>query len=200
LTATFESERLNHRDGKELMKNITKLLTIAGLAIGFATCASADVVWTLNNVDFNRPGFGTNTATGFFTVNTALDTIVDWNIVVGGTNTQADATYVPTTGLSNLHSLNEAQFFFNPFTNQFLILETALALSNTPGTIDLSAAAVGTDTNPSLACPGCGTLTSGSIVGATVGAVPEPRFGAVLAIGLAGLAFVARRKFAAARS
>ena len=181
------------------MKYIPRLFTIAGLAVAFAACASADITWTLNDVNFNRPGFGTNTATGFFTIDTALDTITNWDITVTGTNTQADATYSTAPFSSNLASLNEAQFFFNPFTSQFLILETAAALSNTPGSINLSSAAVGTDTNPSLACPGCGTLTSGSITGTPASAVPEPRFGAVLLIGLAGLGLSVQRKFAPAR-
>src|SRR6185295_12922028 len=79
---------------RKSLKKIAKLLALTGLIAGFTTCASADVIWTLNNVTFNRPGQGTNAANGSFTVDSLLN-VVDWDIIVTGTNTPANAEYTP---------------------------------------------------------------------------------------------------------
>ena len=176
----------------------TKLLTLAGLAVAFASCASADITWTLNDVNLTRPGLGDNTVTGFFTVNTALDTVSNWDLLVTGTNTGADTEYTPVAPgvVNSFNASSDVIFAFHPATppnTQFLILDFATPLTNLGGTVGLTSA--------SLACDGCSTLTSGSLVGTPAGAtVPEPRFGAVLLIGLAGLGFLSRQKFAAVRN
>jgi hypothetical protein len=179
------------------MKYISKILVFAGLAFAFASCASADITWTLNDVNLVRPGLGDNTITGFFTVDTGLDAVTNWDVLVTGTNTGADTEYTPVAPgvIYGFDNSSDVIFGFHPATppnTQFLILDFATPLTNAGGTVDLTGA--------SLACDGCSTLTSGYIVGAPAGTVPEPRFGAVLLLGLAGLGFLTRRKFAAARS
>jgi hypothetical protein len=87
---------------------------------------------------------------------------------------------------------------YNGSSGQYLdLFFTSPGTTSAGGTVDLLQGNLGADSNSTIACNGCGTLVSGSVTGA--GAVPEPRFGAVLLIGLAGLSFLARREFALAR-
>src|ERR1700731_3470513 len=118
---TFPNNRIIERS--VLMKSMAKLLTIAVLLFAFTTCTSADTVWTLNNLQFNRPGFGINSATGSLTVSTAL-TIISWDIQVSGTNAQADYHYTsspPVGGASLSADQLFVQFFdFSVNPNVFL--------------------------------------------------------------------------------
>jgi hypothetical protein len=201
------------------MKKLTKLLTLTGILIGFATSAFADVTWTLNNVNFNRPGYGTNTATGSFTVDSAFN-FVTFDITVTGTNTQANAEYTPAgpgsgpsgpiTGMYFLDATDSFLAFYfhqtypdnNPNYYQYLDLALASPLGAVGGTIDLIP---GDPSNPpfesSIACPGCGTLdyTFGqpSITGVATGAgVPEPSSIVLLGsgAGLLGMALLRRKR------
>jgi hypothetical protein len=58
---------------------------------------------------------------------------------------------------------------------------------------------LGADSNSTIVCDGCGTLVTGSVVAAG-SPVPEPRFGAILMLGLSGLGLLGFRKFAAQRA
>jgi hypothetical protein len=172
------------------MKSMAKLLTIAVLLFAFTTCTSADTVWTLNNLQFNRPGFGINSATGSLTVSTAL-TIISWDIQVSGTNAQADYHYTsspPVGGASLSADQLFVQFFdFSVNPNVFLDLLLASPITNAGGTIDLLP---GDPSNPpfrgTIACPGCGTLTSEASISSTVSA-PEPSSVGLLGSSLLGL-------------
>ena len=181
LTRYCRRETLDHLV-KATMKNTTKLLSVAGLAFAFATCASADITWTLNDVTFSDG----NSAVGFFITDNAVDTIESFSIQVEGPDTGRDFT---ATTMSSAYLPSVIGAFLEPtyYTDLYLVSP----MTSAGGTIALKQ---GYD------CPGCGVLASGTVTGAPLGTVPEPRFGALLVIGLAGLAFFARRKSAPARS
>jgi len=198
------------------MKEFAKLMTIAGIFVVFATCASADTIWNLNNVQFNcsscATNLKTNTVTGFFTVNTALNGLVNWDITVAGSNTQANAHYTPAgpgvagiTGEASLDPTLTYLYFYFHQVNQistydtYLNLDLASVLTSTGGTINLVPG--NGDISPwhaSLACPGCGTLESGSIttdaIGGTTTPVPEPSTLILLGLGLSGVGFTTWRR------
>jgi len=189
---------------KETMKNINKLITVAGLAFAFASCASADITWTFNSTTFcyncGDVGFETDNdiLTGsFFTTDNTGTIITGYDITVEGTNALADNEYTPGDSITVFPDANHLDFY-DGSTNQYLNLFLDVpGITSAGGTVNLLAGDLGADSNSTVACAGCGTLVSGSITGSTV---PEPRFGAFLMVGLAGLAFFSRRKFAAARS
>jgi hypothetical protein len=171
---------------KELMKMITKLLTIAGLAFAFATCASADITWTLNDVTFTDG----NSATGFFTTDLGITTINSFSIVVGNANPLDSFTAAIMVNAYLPSEIGIANSDWSKYVDLYL----SSPLTSAGGKVNIAS---GFD------CPTCGVLIVHSDTGVTgvVGStVPEPRFGAVLLIGLAGLGFLARRKFAAVRS
>jgi hypothetical protein len=145
------------------MKKSVKLLAAALLFLGFATCAWANTIWTVN-ASFIYPSAGTtNTATGTFTLDSSLN-VVTWNITVAGTNVQADNTFTPANS-----SLITATFdtthvdFYDASTNQYVDLYLASPLSNTGGTITLLAGDDGASKNSTVVCPGCGVLVHGTI-------------------------------------
>lgn len=171
---------------------------IAGLAFAFATCVSADVTWTLNNVTFTDGA----TATGFFTTDAAFDTLDNWDINVS--NSDLGANYHYQVGNSSPFDISstEVSLASSPFA-EFVIVFPSSPMTNAGGPISL---VTGFDVPPgsgdcasSGACGYLGSNSTASITGTPASAVPEPRFGAVLLMGLAGLAFLGRRKFAAAR-
>jgi hypothetical protein len=188
------------------MKRITRLLLPAGLAFAFATCASADITWTFNNVDFClHCGMSTETdndiaAGSFFTTDNAADTVTGWDITVEGTNTLADNEYTSAVAGNGFIFPDPTNlYFYSPGFEQYLDLYlVSPGITSAGGTVNLSLGDAGADGDSTIACNGCATLVSGSITGST-SAVPEPRFVAFLAAGLIGLSFVARRKFSSAR-
>lgn len=161
------------------MKHRLAFSLAAGM-LSLASTAAATTTWNLDNVVFDRPGFGTNTATGFFTVDTAVSALLNWDITVTGTNTQANHHYVfgganEFGALNNPSKVTFANFVVNP--NVYLILDLASPITDAGGSIGLQAS--------SLACPGCGTLQTGSLTTDQVGAaVPEPATLALLGGGL----------------
>jgi hypothetical protein len=186
LTCLYPHETLGHR---EKMKNIIKLLTIAGLTFAFATCASADVTWFLQDVTFSDGA----TATGFFTTDPAFDALDNWSVNVSGSSIGANYDYLTTN--SNFFDISPTFVALgsSPFV-QFILVIPQSAMTNAGGTINLLTGDSGLDCNNGP----CGTLLTGSIT--STSPTPEPRFGAILLVSLAGLGFLARRKFAAARS
>jgi hypothetical protein len=187
-----------------IMKTITKLLTTAGLAFAFATCASADITWAFNNVNFcynyGDVGFETDndiTTASFFTTDNTGTTLTGFDITVEGTNTLADNEYTPANSIVIFPDANHLDFY-DGTTNQYLnLFLDAPGITSAGGLVNLLTGDLGATSNSTIACNGCSTLVSGSVTGSTV---PEPRFGAFLVAGLAGLGFFARRQLAAARS
>jgi hypothetical protein len=190
------------------MKNITKLLSVAGLAFAFATCASADITWTFNTTTFcyncGDVGFETdnNIKTGsFFTTDNTGANLIGYDITVQGTNTLADNEFTPGDSFRTLPMDATHIDLWDGSSGQYIDLYFASpGTTSAGGTVNLLQGDLGADSNSTVVCNGCGTLVSGSVTGVGGSAVPEPRFGAILLAGLAGLGFFARRKFAAARS
>jgi hypothetical protein len=188
------------------MKSITKLFTIAGLAIAFASCASADITWTFNSTTFclhcgysneldNDIGAGS-----FFTTDDTGATLTGWDITVEGTNSAADNEYTPGDSFRTFPMDANHIDLYDGFSGEYIdLFFDSTGTTSAGGTVNLLQGNLGENSDSTIVCNGCGTLVSGSVFGAGA-AVPEPRFGAVVMLGLAGLAFVACRKFAAIRS
>jgi hypothetical protein len=190
---------------KDLMNTLTKLSTIAGLALAFSTSASADITWTFNTTTFclncgQTDELNNDIAAGsFFTTDDAATTVTGWDIVVEGTNPAADNEYTNSVSGNGFifPDANHLDFFSPGFVNYLDLFLDSPGITIAGGTVNLLQGDLGASGNSTIACNGCSTLVSGSVVGSTV---PEPRFGAVLLVGLASLGFFARRKFAVARS
>jgi hypothetical protein len=178
------------------MKSISKISVIAGLAFAFASCASADVTWVLNNVTFSDGA----TAVGFFTTDPGFDTLDNWDINVTGSDLGANYHYQVGNSSPFDISSTEVSLAANPFA-QFVIVFPSSAMTNAGGTISL---VTGLDVPPGTgdcsASGPCGYLANNSTASITGTPTPEPRYGAVLLIGLAGIGLLTRRKFAAARA
>ncbi len=117
-----------------------------------------------------------------------------------GTNTDANNEYTPLNSFrTNPMDANHIDLY-DGANNQYLdFFFGAPGITSAGGTVNLLVGDLGADADSTIACNGCSTLVSGSVVGGGA-AVPEPKLGAFLLAGLAGLGFMTRRKFAAARS
>jgi len=174
------------------------------LRVGVRNLRLGGYTWTFNDVTFCYDCGGTAnndiTATSWFTTDNSADTITGYDITVEGTNTQADNEYTPGDSASyfgppEFLSTDTTHLDFYDFaSNQNLDFYLAApGITSAGGTVTLLAGDDGETSSSTIACAGCATLVSGSVTGSTV---PEPKLGAFLLIGLAGLGFFARRKFA----
>jgi hypothetical protein len=179
---------------EKIVKKTSRLLAFAALLVGFATCASADTTWNLNNVNFvlndylGNPIFD-NAATGFFVVDGTGLSLSNWDITITGSNTQANYEYTPGNSGSVFDPAIHVDFFSLPFTGPYINLGLALPLSS-GSPINL----VDVPGNPGDACAGCTLLISGYI-SSTANPVPEPS-SMVLLVSVAGIlgTTVLRRK------
>ena len=188
------------------MKSITKLLTIAGLAVAFASCASADITWTFNTTTFClHCGFSNEldndiAAGSFFTTDNTGANLTGWDITVDGTNNGvngADNEYTPGDSFRTLPTDANHIDLYDGSSGQYIdLFFDAPGITSAGGTVNLLQGDLGADSNSTIVCNGCGTLVSGSV---TASAVPEPRFGVVLMLVVAGFGFLGRRKLAAGR-
>lgn len=180
-----------------------KLLTIAGLAVAFASCASADITWTFNTTTFClHCGYSNEVdnniaSTSFFTTDNTGAILTGWDIVVQGTNTQANNEYTPGDSFRTFPMDATHIDLYDGSSGQYIdLFFAAPGTTSAGGTVNLLQGDLGADSNSTIVCNGCGTLVSGSVSANTV---PEPGLGAFLALSLAGIAFMGRRKLAASR-
>jgi hypothetical protein len=170
------------------MKKITMLGTIALLALGFATCASAEIF------SFTGTLSDSSTVTGAFSIDPVGGTILAVDLFVADDPTDTyNQIFGQTT--STGYYLDIDTTAANPATLPALFL--GLLNTNDPGTL-LGYTGGGLEPGSFWETANSSELnfTSGTISPV----VPEPRFGALLVIGLAGLGFLARRKLAAAQA
>jgi hypothetical protein len=174
------------------MKNIfAKALTLAGLAAGLATIASADTVWYVDGT-FSYDGLA-NSVSGMFTLDPTL-ALLTYDITVDGSNLVADNRYTPGDSIAIYPDQTHLDFY-DGGTNQYLDLYLAGPLSNAGGTISLLAGDAGADSNSSIACPGCSVLVSGTLSTTPPSAAPEPAsIGLASGLGILGLAAWRRKK------
>jgi hypothetical protein len=154
-----------------IFKKLAMLFTMAGIALGFATRASAQITWTLNDVTFNNG----NTATGSFTTNAGVTAFESINVSVTGPDSAADftATIGVDSYLPNLIGLGDSGF------SEFLALFLSPnSLTNAGGIVPILGG--GFD------CPNsgpCGTLITNSDT-ELIGTTPEPATGGLMLLGL----------------
>jgi hypothetical protein len=143
-------------------------LALISLLLGTSMCALADTTWDLNNVTFNDGA----KATGFFTMNSTLDGLTDWNItVVGSTLAPTSANYHYSPPTSNFFDISpiKIEIASNPFA-EFLLFVPDTPLTNAGGTVDLAVSPESVDCEPEGPCGG---LVTGSL-STTFDVAPEP--------------------------
>jgi hypothetical protein len=164
----------------QILKRITRLLAIAGLVLGFAACASAQVTWTLSDITFDNG----NAATGYFVTDSTLTNVTSYSISVSGpaTSQAFTASVFVATDLPTLVGFANSDF------SEFVALYWASPLTNAGGVIPFVPGGGGFDCG---AIGGCGTLLMGSgstpeLIGTigTIGTTPEPATGGLLLLGL----------------
>jgi len=153
------------------VRNAARFLILATIVLGFATSASAQVTWTLNDVTFTNG----NTATGTFTTNAAVNDFLSFSITVTG----SDSSAAFTATQMDAGALPDIVGFANSDFSKYVALFTASALTNAGGIIPL----VNTP-NQSVDCPGCGVLVLNSDT-ELIGVTPEPSTAGFMLVGLA---------------
>lgn len=144
------------------------MIALVSILLGASMCALADTMWTLNNVTFSDGA----KATGFFTMNSSLDGLTDWNITVfGSTLTPTSANYHYSPPTSNFFYITpiKIEVASNPFA-EFLLFVPDTPLTNAGGTVDLAVSPESVDCEPEGPCGG---LETGSL-SSMLDMVPEP--------------------------
>lgn len=149
-------------------------LTFAGVMVLLcASYASADVIWTLNNVAFADGG----TATGSFTLDPSGN-FVAWNISIAGGDTVNYPPITYTTGEPSFNTPGYVAFADTPF-DRFTLFTFAGPLTNSGGVVPLTGG---------LDCINgpCRVAVSGELDGVLI-AVPESSPSLLLASGFGAL-------------
>src|SRR5207253_6273473 len=133
------------------IKTMWRILGILGLLFAGSTCVWADIRWDLTNVMFANG----DSATGYFTTNTAVNTVTSFNIVVSGPAVAYDFTAVKAaSGYLPTH----VGFGDTPYT-KYINLVFASPMTANGATVVLTTASV-------LCGPGqsCSKLVTGTLV------------------------------------
>jgi hypothetical protein len=151
-------------------------LALLSILLGASVCASANTTFVLNGVTFSDGA----TASGSFTINTALNALVSWSINVTGSSLSPTANYDYTSTPSDSNYFNisptEVALASSPFAEYLvLIFNSSLGGGGTIGLIS----GISVDCNPTGTC---GALSTGSVSVVT----PEPAT-ALLIIPMMGL-------------
>lgn len=162
------------------MKLRVKGTLLAALVLLCASYASANVIWTLNNVVFTDGG----TATGSFTLDPSGN-YISWNIVVSGGDTVGFPPVTYTTGEPAYNTPVYVAFADTPF-DRYTLLFFAGPLPNTGGTVPL------TDGLDCFLGP-CRSPVSGELDGVAT-PTPEPSTLLTFGLGVAGLGVMIRGK------
>jgi hypothetical protein len=174
------------------LKNISRLLAVLTLGFVFSMFASANTIWDVDAI------FGTgsdaNTVTGSFTTDSSFD-IVNYDIVVSGTNSWADTTYTDADSNVFLSPSHDTIIFYETIIGPGVELQLQSALPSGSGSP--------IDVESGFACGflgGCTTtLKSGALTDAP-SAVPEPSTVILCIPAILVLAFFGRRKAVAHRA
>ena len=156
---------------------------MAALLVGFGTCASADITWTLNNVSFSD---GT-TLTGGFTTNAAVNGL-------DGTTVAANDFTIVGEVLTQLPG--EIGFYSSGFA-AYVDLAFSSPLTNAGGVIDIVSSSVTYGGHTYFTGDsGQGTISGNANVNGGGGSVPEPSAFILLAtvMGVLGVSTIRRRK------
>ena len=182
------------------MKITSKLLALLSVVFLFSAIASADTLWTLDNVTFQYTTlFGQqldNQATGSFSIGSGL--VVDnWDITVTGYQ-PADGIYNNADSLATVLD-NGTYVLFTNFQGLTLLgLDLAAPLNSGHTTINLVPGSI-LQFDATAACgigiPPCTFYNTGSLVdGPAPSPVPEPSSAALSLPAILGASMVLRRK------
>ena len=198
---------MDQKRGIERMKKVSRLLAGIGIALAFATCASADISWTFKNVNFYLGSWSSTgtvytevaSLTGSFSTNDAVTTVTNFsNLAITAVGGNSDFAF-KIAGMVDDY-LPGTIGIYSAGWSSYIDLNLTSPLKSGGGPYSFSA---GYD------CPGCAVLLLNTDPGVGAGrvaeeafviATPEPGFYAVFAIGLAGLGVAVRRKRAITRA
>jgi len=142
-------------------------ITLVSMLFGASICASANAMYNLNGVTFSDGA----TASGSFTINTALNALVSWSINITGSNINSpnspNYNYTSTPSDSSTFTISATEISFAaPGFSEYLVLYFTSSLGG-PGPINFVTGNSSVDCN---SIGTCGGLTAGNVSMAT----PEP--------------------------
>jgi hypothetical protein len=149
-----------------------KLLAAALVFAGFATCASADITWTLSDVTLNNG----DAVIRSFTDNDAVTMVDSFSLTMTG-----PASFSITQTVDSYLALGEIGMANSDFSKY---VDLYANLTSAGGTVPITGEFV---------CPGCGTLVVNADT-EVIGGTPEPLRLLLFGIGLVAIMGIARRK------
>lgn len=171
---------------------IAAALVISGMLTAPAPALATAVIWNLSNVTFDDGA----KATGYFTFDADTDAVSDYSI---STSAGALAAYTYSNATAQPNPASDTQFLFVPYgANRYLILRTAVALTDLGGSVSLLS---GYDYQ-SFECGNCfpiRAVMSGALVSGVLPSVPEPASWGLMVGGFGMLGAALRRRRVAVR-
>ncbi len=162
-----------------LVRHGARTLVLVSILAFSAASASANSLWFVG-ATFSDGA----TLNGTFTINSAFNALVSWNVdVTGSHNPTANFDY--TNADSNYFDISPTVVDFGSFSfAQYVTLAFSEPMTNGGGTIKMSSA-------NTYDCPGCGTLVAGEL---STQPLPEPGTLSLIGIALAGVGLLARKR------